>query len=279
MSVTIDGTSLVFDGTVTVTNFSNPAANGVCTLTLTPMGGVGSFPALAAGESGQPALITSLVVNTLSPGDSATGSLSLTSAGGAGTSSEYELTLGIPQGATGSSSAFALSDGTDLSGTAAVGDIVTVASITPTEFAYTAFPFGDAFNATSGTDYSVTGIARVTLRTISIPAQTFDYYPICFAECVVEGTANTVVYLEACLNSSTGNIVGRCKGMSGVANQQLVMIPAFGASISGSGYGKVSAGDPAEIFLVAAEVGATGDSWSIDDDVTDFTAMILPVAS
>src|SRR5690349_16466151 len=98
MSLTIDGNSLVFDGTLTVTNFTNPA-NGVCTLVLTPSGGVGSLPALLAGQPGQSPQLTVGTVTTLSAGAQATFSLTQTSPGGAGIATAYTVNVGIPQGA------------------------------------------------------------------------------------------------------------------------------------------------------------------------------------
>src|SRR6185437_6213123 len=97
MALTIDGNSLVFEGTLTVTNFTNPA-NGVCTLTLTPSGGGGTLPALLAGTPGLPPTLTVGTVTTLSAGASATFALTETSSGGAGTASAYTIDVGIPQG-------------------------------------------------------------------------------------------------------------------------------------------------------------------------------------
>ena len=100
MALTIDGNSLVFTGTLTVTNFTNPA-NGVCTLVLTPDGGVGTLPALLAGTPGLPPTLAVGTVTTLSPGADATFDLVETSVGGAGTASAYTINVGLPQGQAG----------------------------------------------------------------------------------------------------------------------------------------------------------------------------------
>src|SRR5690242_5527930 len=131
MSLSIDGTSLIFDGTVTITNFSSPG-NGIATLTLTPSGGVGALPALVAGDPGLPPTLTVGTVTTLAAGSSATASLTQTAAGGAGVASAYQLNLGIPAGAAGTNGTNGtLAGSSDLTGTAAVGNIITVSSISP----------------------------------------------------------------------------------------------------------------------------------------------------
>src|SRR6185503_5609941 len=146
MSLTIDGSSLIFDGTLTVTNFTNPA-NGVCTLVLTPSGGVGSLPALLAGTPGLPPALTVGTVTTLSAGSSATFTLSETSAGGAGVASAYTVNVGIPQGASGSNGTNGTLAGcSDLSGTAAVNSVPMVASTGPTAFHYVPFPYAFVVN-------------------------------------------------------------------------------------------------------------------------------------
>lgn len=276
MSLTIDGSSLVFDGVVTISNFSNPTA-GVCTLTLTPTGGVGTLTALAAGDPGQPALITSLTVNTLSPGSSATGSLSQTSAGGAGVASEYTLTLGIPQGEDGTSGGTTIGTASDLSGTAAVGDIITVSSSSPA-FVYTAFPWADAFNPTSISTVSTTGASTQTLCSVSVPAQPSAWFPMCFAKAISVGTSNTIINLQATLTSTSGDVLAFDGGLSGVATQKLHALPAFGGALASS-YGLVAANTAAVIYLTVQQTASTSDAWSVNNSTVSFTVATLPVSS
>lgn len=276
MSLTIDGSSLVFDGVLTVTNFTQPTT-GVCTLILTPAGGVGTLPALVAGTPGLPALITSLTVNTLSPGSSATGSLTQTSAGGAGVSSEYTLTLGIPQGAQGTSGGTTIGSATDLSGTAAVGNIPTVASIGPTAFEYMAFPWANAYNPTSITSASSSGQTTQTLCSVSVPAQASAWFPMCFAKATSVGTANTIINLQATLTTTTGDVLAFDGGLSGVATQKLNALPAFGGALV-SAYGQVAANTSAVIYLTVQQTASTADAWSVNNSTVSFTVGVLPVS-
>lgn len=100
MSITQDGNSFTWDGTVTVTNATD-LTTGVATLVLTPSGGVGQLPVLAQGAPGLPPVIDSVVTTTLAAGSQATGSLTTVSSGGAGIASHYILNIGIPAGASG----------------------------------------------------------------------------------------------------------------------------------------------------------------------------------
>ncbi|BCP41424.1 hypothetical protein MINTMi27_15170 [Mycobacterium intracellulare] len=282
MSMTIDGNSLVFDGTVTVTNFNASPTTGVCTLMLTPNGGVGSFPALAQGLPGLPPLITLGTVQTLAAGEAATVTWDQTSEGAAGTNSTYTVSFGIPQGAAGSNGETVIGSATDLSGTAKVGNIVTVSEIdsgTP-KFQYTSFPWGNVYNANTFDTINTSGKTQGTLSTLSIPAQSSDYYPLVFADAIVEGTANTVVNLVATINSATtGQEVGFSRGLAGQANQVLTMIPSFGALIGASGYGKIAANTAAQIYLVAQQTANVSDGWQITDTNVSFTVVCVPVSS
>lgn len=279
MAITIDGNSLVFEGTVTITNFTDPTT-GVCTLTLTPTGGVGNLPVLAQGLPGQSALFDSITVNTLSAGSLATGTLDLVDPGAAGESSHYTLTLGLPEGAKGEDgTSGVLSEVSDLSGTAAVGSIIRVSSLSPTRFTYAKTPFGNVYNATGISNVSGTGAGSVIATSMSLPAQDYDWYPLCFVQCVVTGSARTVVNLKVFLDDpANGDIVGFCSGNAGAASQTLTMIPSFG-SLLGTGYAKVSAGDTAEVYLGTFQTASVSDAWSISGATLYFTVLAFPVAS
>jgi hypothetical protein len=279
MALTVDGNSLVFTGTVTVTNATSPST-GVCTLILSPSGGVGTLPALVAGDPGQPALITGLTVNTLPAGQNATGSLNQTSAGGAGTSSEYALTLNIPQGATGASGTTTLHSASDLTGTIAAGDIIVATS--STAFASQAFPWGNVYNASSVSAVTSTGNGSGTMGTISVPAQNNAWIPLVFAAGTVAGTTNTVVELLATLGGTSGvPIVGQSPVCAGIANQALHIGPGFGALWGSGTYTPVAAGTSAEVFLQAVGTAATADSWTVSplsNPAASFTVVAFPVS-
>lgn len=280
MALTIDGNSLVFTGTVTVTNFINPA-NGVCTLTLTPAGGVGTLPALLAGTPGLSPTLTVGTVTTLSPGAQATFSLNLTTPGGPGTANAYTVNVGLPQGQAGSNGTNGTLAGcSDLTGTAAVGDIPMVTSISPTAFQYVQFPYAFVANPSTITPVSnASGEATEQLCAVSVTAQPFSWVPICFATVTVAGTINTVVNLHATLTAGArnGDIIGEAWGYAGQATQTLSMNSGFGALMSSTGYGVVPSGDTATIYLKAIEVASTADNWSISDTTASFTVLGIPV--
>ncbi|RAV17518.1 hypothetical protein DQP57_00395 [Mycobacterium colombiense] len=227
-------------------------------------------------------ILTKGTVTTLAAGQQATFDLVQTSPGGAGVASEYTVNLGLPQGADGTSGTTTIGTASDVSGTPAAGDFISVSGVnggTPS-FEYVSFPWGNVYNATSFDTVSESGNTQGTLGTINIPAQTADYYPIVYATAIVNGTANTVVELLALINSpTTGQVVAQVPGLSGTANQRLVMIPGFGALIGASGYGKVSAGETVEIYLVARQTASVSDSWAIEASTVTFTVETRPVAS
>lgn len=281
MSLTVNGNSLVFTGTVTVTNFTN-SQNGVCTLTLTPDGGVGTLPALLQGTPGLPPSLSVNSVTTLTAGSSATFTLNQTSAGGAGVGSAYTIDVGLPQGAAGSNGTNGTLAGcSDLSGTAAVGEFPIVTGIGPTAFTYRQFPFGFVANPSTITNLTnIAGQSTQTIATLTIPAQTYAWIPVCFATATVVGTVNTICNLTAYMSAGarTNDVVGEAWGYAGQATQKLSMIPGFGAVMSTSGYGVVPASTAATLTLKCQETASTADTWSVANTTAAFTVLALPVS-
>lgn len=281
MSLSISGNDLIFDGTVTISNFSNPAS--VATLTLTPSGGVGSLPALVDGDPGLPPTLAVGTVTTLAAGASATVGFTRTAVGGPGVASAYTVDFGIPVGAAGTAGTNGTLAGcsdVNVSPAAAVGDFLSVASLSPTKFSYTAFPWGFVVNPSTITSVpSTAGQATVQMCSLSIAAQTFNWIPLCLATATVAGTVNTVVNLTATLTAGTrtNDIIGQVFGYAGQATQRLSMNSGFGGLL-GSGYGVVAAGDTATIYLKAQETASTGDSWSVSNTTATFTVVGIPVA-
>jgi hypothetical protein len=273
MAITIDGNNLIFEGTITLANYSG---NGVATLTLTPSGGVGTIPGLVAGDPGLPPILD-WVVNTLPAGSSATVSDTVVNAGGPGVASEIQVTLGIPQGATGATST-TISAASDLSGTAVVGDYLSVTGTGPTAFQYAAFPWANGYNATTISSVSTSGASIQTLCSITVPSQPSAYFPLCFARATTVGTANTVINLQATLGSTSGSVLGFDDGLSGVATQKLHMLPAFGGLLTSS-YGLVAAGTPATIYFAVQQTNSgTSDAWSVNNGTVSCTVATLPVS-
>lgn len=275
MAVTIDGNSLVFTGTLTVTNFTNPA-NGVCTLILTPDGGVGTLPALLAGDPGLPPTLTVGTVTTLSAGASATFALSETSAGGAGVASAYTVNVGIPQGQKGDTGTNSTLAGcTDLTGTAAVDDIPMVTGTGPTEFTLTPFPWAFVAGATSFTSISTTGSSTQTICIVSIAAKSFSYIPLCFAEAIVAGTTNTLLNLSAWNGPpGTGTELAVTDGVIGT--QYITMNPWNASALSNA---VVAANTAVQIYFVVRQINSTADTWGVANTTPAFTVVGLPVST
>jgi len=295
VSITVDGNNLVFTGTVTVTNFTNPT-NGVCTLVLTPSGGVGSLPALAAGTPGLPPTVTLGSVTTLSPGAAATASLTLTGGSGTTTNSSgqligngnqpsYTLALGIPQGAAGATSTFALGNATDVSGTAAKGLVPVVTGTSPTAFTLESLYNNAVYNPSSTfSNVSQSGYASsYPMTSVPIPAGLpFSYVPLVFAGCTAVGTANTVINLTATLGSG-GSVIAADYGLASTPTQKLRLAPSFAGVVGVSPFfGRVSTVNGSTpqttIYInLSQSVSGISDAWTVAASSMFATVVCLPV--
>lgn len=282
MSITINGSSLVWDGTVQITNFTNPNA-GLVGLVLTPTGGVGTLPALVNGQPGLPPTLALGTVTTLTVGSSATATVTQTASGGPGTASAYTVGFGIPVGATGAAGTNSTLAGcSDIGGSpaAAVGSVLAVSGTGPTAFSYMPFPWGFVANPSTITAIATSGQTTQTMCTVSVAAQSFDWIPVVSGYAIVAGTVNTVVQLQATMTAGlrTNDVVGLVSGYAGQATQAVTLIPSFGALVTTSGtYGIVTAGSTATINLKAIQTASTPDSWAISNTTAAFT--ILGVAT
>lgn len=285
MSISIDGNTLTWDGTVTITNATD-LSTGVATLMLTPAGGVGSLPALVAGTPGLPPVFDDVTVSTLTAGSNATASLTLVSAGGAGVASHYTLALGLPAGSDGVSGTFAISDATDLEGGPPSG--TTDSYIIKWVNADSSWKIvgelcGDNANATVFTSASG-NTSPQTLATVTIPAQPFDWRPNVSGFAVPTGTDNTHVDLVCRLNNATtGDQVGYGKGITGAGGPAgvpaipVTLSKAFGAAIGSGSYGRVSKGSSATLYFLAIQTAATTDSFSVPNSSCSFTVKVDPI--
>src|SRR6516225_9713189 len=284
MSISISGTSLIFDGTVTISNFSNASA-GVATLTLTPSGGLGNLPALVDGQPGLPPTFSIGTVTTLAAGTSATATVTQTSAGGPGSASAYTLGFGIPNGATGAAGTNSTLAGcTDIGGSpaAAAGSIIKVTGVSPTAFNYMPYPWPFVVNPSTITTVSTSGQTTQQLCSMSIASQTFNWIPIVVGYGIVVGTLNTVVQLQATLTAGlrVGDIVGQVSGYAGQATQSLSLNSGFGALVGPSQtYGVVTSGTTATIQVKATQTATTPDSWSINNTTAAFTLIGIPLVT
>lgn len=284
MSLSIDGNTLIFDGTVTITNATD-ISTGVATLMLTPSGGVGSLPALATGGPGLPPVFDSVTATTLAAGSTATASITQVSPGGAGVASHYTLALGIPQGAAGTAGSFTISNATDLEGGPPSGTTdgyIMKWVNADNKWKIVAQLCGDTANATSFTSASGNASPQ-TLCTVNIPAQPFDWRPQVTGFAVPTGTANTNVDLICRLNNATtGDQVGYGKGITGAGSSGIPAIPvtlveSFGSAIGSGSYGRVTKGNSATLYFQAIQTAATTDAFSVPASSCSFTVKIDPV--
>jgi hypothetical protein len=276
MSISFDGNSLVFDGTVTITNFTD-TTTGVATLMLTPNGGLGSFPTLAAGESGLPPVFDSVVMNEVNPGDTLPAStFTLVSPGGPGVASHYVANLYVHKGATGSTGPSTnISAAPDVEGTL-TDSYILVYNTADTKWKISAQKVGDIYVPSTISSTSGNASTR-TLCSFTVPALPYDWRPLAWGQCIVSGTINTRVDLVARVNNATtGDVFAKGFGLAGVTDRPYI-IPAIPPG-SASSYAKVSAGSSATIYLQAIQQnGGTTDSWTTDTATTTFELKVNPV--
>ena len=275
MGISVDGNSLtVTDCTITFNNAFD-ASTGMATITITPSGGLGTLPGVLDGQPGLPPNINVGAVTTLAPGSAATAALALMAPGGPGAASTYSLNLGIPQGAAGAPSVFSIQGAEDLIGSLVNGIILVWDELTG-QFKATPPPLAVTVNASSINSTSGDGAGPRLLSQVNIPAQSWAWTPQPSASCVVTGTANTQVNLQAFITNNQGQQVGIGYGVPGFANQTVSLGPGVPVGMQ-PGYGQVAAGVSANILLYATQVGSNTDAWSTSDLTTSFQVTAQPV--
>lgn len=266
----------------------DPGTTQTAVIVLGPAGGSIQIPPLAAGEAGQPPQLTLGPVTTLAAGKNATASLEQTSPGGAGVASQYELTLGIPQGAQGPAFSTQLVNASDLTGTPAAG--YTMAYVpqngnTPAQFAYAAMPFASVYNVTGIAATGGTAGNIRTLKQLSIPAQPFEWVPFAFSNVVVTGTANTAVAVVARLGGAGGSQSGVQVGYAppvpgavvGANPWPMSMIPDFGTNSLPGSNATVPKDSAVTLNLNCEQQAATTDQYSTAAGAS-FSVGVLPVS-
>lgn len=270
MGVTVDGNDIVFSGNIRVVNGFNPDT-GVAYLILTPDGGTGTLPFLAEGQPGLPPVFDSISVVEVDPADtlpSPNPVVTTVDPGGAGTAAHYNMTFYVHKGATGAQGANEISTAVDLATSPALGAAtnayILVYDATNQVWVPSAQKVGDIYVPTKIDATSFNSASPRTLTSVAVPAQPFDWRPRCFGQVLVTGSSDTRVDLYARINdASAGDQVGYSKGVAGAAPPPSILIPAApaGSAVPGS-YGKVAAGQPATIFLVAKQQAPSNNSWS-----------------
>lgn len=281
MSITVDGNSFSWDGTVTLTNTTD-LNTGVAHLLLTPSGGIGSLPVLAQGDPGLPPVIDSVTVTQIAADATASPpKWTLVSPGGAGVASHYTLEIEVNRGATGSSGSFTLAGATDLIAGSPNDQQIFKWSATDNAFRYASQLCGDTYSTQSFTSYS--GNATIaTLGTITVPAQQFNWRPRVSGQAIATGTSNTHVDLVCRMNNaSAGDQVGygfgiTGAGSAGVPDYPITLNQAFGSAITGS-YGVVASGSTATFYFLATQTAPTTDAWSVSNSTCYFSVKVEPI--
>jgi hypothetical protein len=281
LTITQNGNTLTWTGQVTLTNATN-ITTGVATLMLTPNGGVGNLPVLASGPSGPPPVIDSVSVTQIAYSASPSAPVwTLVSSGGPGVASHYTLSFEVNEGSPGSAGSYELQNATDLTaGTAAVGSVLAVNSLSPITFGYVAQPAGNAYQSVSFTAASGNSSPQ-TLATLTVPAQPFNWLPDCVGWAIPSGTANTHVDLRVLLNNPTsGQQVAYGYGITGAGTTwpalPVPLLPAFGGAITG-GYGQVNAGSAASFYFQCLQTASTTDSFSVPTTSMYFKVNVIQV--
>lgn len=274
-NISVDGNSIIIaDCTVTINNAFDPTT-GTATMTFTPSGGLGTLPALLDGLPGMPPNLQIGSVTTLNAGTAATATLTLLAPGGPGTASTYSLALGIPKGQQGSPSIFSIQGAEDLVGSLINGIILVWDELTG-QFKATPPPLAVTVNASSINSTSGDGAGPRLLSSVNVPAQSWAWTPQPSASCVVNGTANTQVNLQAFVTNNEGPQVGIGFGVAGYPNQSITLGPGVPTG-SSSTYGQIAAGVSANILLYATQVGSNTDPWSTSATTTSFQVTAQPV--
>lgn len=247
-------------------------ASGMGVVVFGPGGGVASFPAVTQGLPGLPPEWDTITVTQIPAGTTpAAPVVTKTDPGGPGVSSKYTLGLQINQGATGPAGSFELQNATDLSGTAALKNIVVVTGTSPTAFSYQAPKVGNWYSVTGIAATSSTTQAQRLLATVSVPAQPFAWVPQVSGLCVVNGAVDTRVDLVARVGDpAAGDQCGYCYGQTGATPPTLCLESIFGSAMPGTvgflagstGYAQVPAGTSASVYLRAENQTASANPWS-----------------
>lgn len=284
MTITQNGNSFTWTGTVTVTNGTD-LSTGVAVLVLTPQGGVGNLPVLADGPPGLPPVLRNVTVNQIPYGQTIPApSWTQVSPGGPGVASVYDLTMSVQAGQQGPTGTMTIGSATDLTGTATVGYTPIVSSLngtTPT-FKYAGQLCGDSVNATTFTAASGNAPNQV-LATVNIAAQPFDWRPNVSGQAIPSGTANTHVDLICRLNNQTsGDQVGYGSGITGAGSGTIPAYPVslnrgFGGAIGTGSYGRVSKGNSATLYFMTNQTAATVDAYTCPTAGAYFTVKVDPI--
>lgn len=205
-----------------------------------------SYPALAQGDPGAAATIDADVNITVLEYDDPTADSASWTALAPGV---YQYSTTLRKGPTGADGSPTILGSTDLVGTPLAGKLIAVNS-TADGAVYVSQKVGDWYNPATIND-TPSGNPAYTLCTVPVPAQPNDWRPTVQAQTIVTAAGGTDVItdLVARLNTTGGNEIGKCFGVTATERLILTAGPPTG---SPDGWDRVAAGVPANI-LVRAE--------------------------
>lgn len=276
--ISVDGNSIVIsNATITIDNAFDPTT-GVCTITITPLGGLGTLPAFLEGQSGPSPLFRNINFTQLTAGTSGAGaSFTEITPGGPGVPAVYDMNLSLNEGAAGSVGSFLITAAEDVVGTVSNWFTILYDEADST-FNLGLPPLGVVTWPTVANSTSGTGAGPRTLAQCTIGSKPWPQAVNVSGNVVVSGTVNTQVNLSANIGSTTGAQVGAYYGVAGQANQSLTIASGVPAG-SASTYGQIAANTSATIVFSATQVGANTDAWSTSDTTTLFSVTTTPVLS
>lgn len=239
-----------------------------------PTGGLGSFPALVKGDTGDAPTLSTINFTALEADDLTPDSASFTET----SPGVYRLNLALhkgPQGIPGDTVVTPADFGTPIVGK------IPVVNAALDAFELKSQKVGDRFVPATVAN-TPSGNPAYQLCAVSVPAQDFDWRPDVSGSCVITGTSADVrVDLVARLNDpASGNIVGRGFGVPGgsvfgVAPVSATLSPGPPAAAS-STYDKVAAGAAAVVYLRAERQAGSG-TFTTTADTTHFCVRVRPI--
>lgn len=238
-----------------------------------PTGGLGSFPALVKGDTGDPPTLDSIDFTALEADDPTPDSATWDEI----SPGVYKLVLILHKGPQGIPGDTILTP-SDF-GTPVYGKILAV-NATLDDMELVSPKVGDRYVPATIAN-TPAGNPNYTLASVAIPAQPFDWRPDVAAQCLFNTTwVDVTVDLVARLNSPTsGNIVGRGFGFARSGYEtlwQLVVLSPGPPAAATTDYDRVAAGAAATIYLRAERQAGTG-SFTTTASRTHFSVRVCPI--
>lgn len=236
-----------------------------------PTGGLGSFPALVKGDTGDTPVLDNVNFTALEADDPTADSASFTET----SPGTYDLDLVLhkgPQGAAGDTTVTPSDFGTP------VVKYIPAVNDALDSFDLIAQKVGDRFIPGSIAN-APSGNPTYTIASVAIPAQPFDWRPEVSGQCVISTTSYDIdVDLIARLDDATsGNIVGRGYSLQPYGAYSRVVALSSGPPAGASAdYDKVLSGYAATVYLRVERQSGTS-TFTTTASKTHFCVRVRPI--